>query len=66
MQESWPECAHPTGIVIFAPPRVPRNAERAQREGPVPKRMVPPGAAKGIREDEARTPRPGVLTKELQ
>jgi hypothetical protein len=33
LQESWPECAHPTGIVIFAPPRGPRNAERAQREG---------------------------------
>jgi hypothetical protein len=31
-----------------------------------PKRMVPPGAAKGMRDDGARMPRPDVLTKELQ
>ena len=57
----WP----PTGIVIFATPRVPRNAERAQREGRA-KEDGPPGAAKGIREAGARKPRPGILTKELQ
>ena len=38
----------------------------AQRGEGAPKRMVPPGAAKGIREAGARNPWPGVLTKELQ
>jgi hypothetical protein len=26
-------CARPTGVVMFAPPRAPRNAEGAQSEG---------------------------------
>ena len=56
----WP----PTGIVIFAPPRGPRNAERAQRESRAIE--VRECAAKGIIVDGARTPRPDVLTKELQ
>src|SRR5688572_6765614 len=56
----WP----PTGIVIFAPPRGPRNAERAQRENRATE--VRECAAKGVIEAGARKPRPGVLTKELQ
>ena len=30
------KCARPTGVVMFAPPEVPRNAERAQSEGHAP------------------------------
>ena len=42
-------------------------AQRGEgQRGRAPKRMVPPGAAKGIREAGARNPWPGVLTKELQ
>jgi hypothetical protein len=41
-----------------------RNAERAQRESRATE--VRECAAKGIIEDGARTPRPDVLTKELQ
>jgi len=60
-----PWCARPTGGSHAR-----TTADHAHRFKGAKRRprcsMRGPGAAKGIREDGARTPRPGVLTKELQ
>ena len=53
------------GVVMFVPPRS-RATRRGRNARAALKRMVPPSAAKGNREDGARKPRPDVLTKELQ
>jgi hypothetical protein len=50
----------PPGVVILAPPEVLRNAE-GRKVKAAPKRMWPPGAAKGIIEAGARKPWPGRL-----
>src|SRR5215216_3430940 len=54
----------PPGVVMLAPPQITRTASRAQSEGRAA--AWGPSAAKGIMKAGARTPRPGVLTKELQ
>jgi hypothetical protein len=56
MVSEIPRCARPPGVVIFAPPEVPRNAERAQCEGPHFKEGY--SAATGIIRPEIRKPRP--------
>jgi hypothetical protein len=49
LQELWPECARPTRIVIFAPPRVPRNASRAPKRRPRVREKTKRAAKGGIK-----------------